>query len=90
MNTHALFEEPVVEIVSGKIRGATSAIGCHFKGIPYAGTTEGAQRFLPPSPTPSWTGVCDAIDFALRSALPARRRHHQAGKRLDSRFADHR
>ncbi len=40
MNTHALFEEPVVEIVSGKIRGATSAIGCHFKGIPYAGTTE--------------------------------------------------
>ena len=53
MNTHSLFEEPVVEIVSGKIRGTTSAIGCHFKGIPYAGTTGGAQRFLPPSPTPS-------------------------------------
>ena len=66
MNTHALIEEPVVEIVSGKIRGATSAIGCHFKGIPYAGTTEGAQRFLPPSPAPSWTGVRDATDFALR------------------------
>ena len=69
MNTHSLFEEPVVEIVSGKIRGATSANGCHFKGIPYAGTTEGAQRFLPPSPTPS-PGCMPRKSYAARPRAP--------------------
>jgi para-nitrobenzyl esterase len=28
-----------------------------FKGIPYAGTTEGAHRFLPPGKATAWTGT---------------------------------
>ena len=39
--------EPIVETVSGKVRGSTQA-GIHaFKGVAYGAPTGGAHRLLP-------------------------------------------
>jgi len=54
---------PVVEIASGKLRGAAAG-GIHaFKGIPYAAPTGGANRFLPPQPLQPWVGMLDALAY---------------------------
>jgi para-nitrobenzyl esterase len=54
---------PVVEIASGKIRGAVAS-GTHaFKSIPYAAPTGGANRFLPPRPVTPWSGTRDALAY---------------------------
>ena len=54
---------PVVEIASGKIRGAVAS-GVHaFKGIPYAAPTGGANRFLPPQPVTPWDGTRDVLAY---------------------------
>ena len=45
------------DTISGKIRGYQSN-GIHtFRGIPYAATTEGEGRFMPPAKPKSWTGI---------------------------------
>jgi para-nitrobenzyl esterase len=54
---------PVVEIASGKIRGAVAG-GIHaFKGIPYGASTGGKNRFLPPQPVAPWAGTLDALAY---------------------------
>ena len=55
--------DPVVTIASGKIRGQHDAGLDIFKGIPYGAPTGGTNRFLPPQPLASWTGVRDALAF---------------------------
>jgi para-nitrobenzyl esterase len=45
------------DTISGKVRGYQSN-GIHtFRGIPYAATTEGQGRFMPPAKPKSWTGI---------------------------------
>ena len=54
---------PVVETANGKIRGAVDR-GVHvFRGLRYANTTGGANRFLAPQPVPKWAGVRDALTW---------------------------
>jgi len=47
----------IVETTAGKVRGFTSN-GIHtFKGIPYAATTAGRARFMPPAKPAAWSGI---------------------------------
>lgn len=50
-------EDAVVETVSGRVAGYVHNGIFTFKGIPYADTTEGSNRFMPPAPAKPWTGV---------------------------------
>lgn len=49
-----------VEIDSGRIRGGHSRGALTFKGIPYADSVSGRNRFKAPPPVTPWTGVRDA------------------------------
>jgi para-nitrobenzyl esterase len=64
---------PVVEIAFGRMRGAYEA-GIHsFKGVPYGASTGGHNRFKPPQPPLSWSGVRDALAYGNRAwQLPNR------------------
>src|SRR5688572_19376162 len=63
---------PIVEINSGRIRGATQD-GVHvFRGIPYGADTAGSNRFLPARAPRPWTGVRDATSFGPRAFQPFR------------------
>jgi para-nitrobenzyl esterase len=54
-------DSTAADTTAGKVRGF-SRNGIHtFKGIPYAGTTEGAARFLPPTEPQPWTGIRTAM-----------------------------
>jgi len=48
---------PTVETASGKVVGYVRNGIQTFKGIPYAESTEGANRFMPPIKVKSWSGV---------------------------------
>src|SRR5688500_6318993 len=63
---------PVVEIASGRIRGALDGGVRIFKGVPYGASTAGANRFMPPIKPQAWTGVRDAIAYGPRSPQPFR------------------
>ena len=73
---------PVVETAPGKVRGAVSG-GIHaFKGIPYAASTAGKNRFLPPQRVASWPGVRDALAYhgkAPQSPAQVKRRSEMDG-----------
>jgi para-nitrobenzyl esterase len=53
----------IVDTSAGKIRGYTRLGINTFKGIPYADTTAGANRFLPPQKPKPWTGVRSSMQF---------------------------
>ena len=56
---------PAVETAAGKLRGA-SAAGIHsFKGVPYAASPTGSNRFMPPRPAQPWAGVRDALAYSV-------------------------
>ena len=54
-------DRAIVPTSAGKVRGFTRDGVFVFKGIPYADTTAGANRFLPPQPVKPWTDVRPAL-----------------------------
>jgi para-nitrobenzyl esterase len=60
--THA----PVAETRYGKVRGSQVDGVSIFRGIPYGGPTEGANRFLAPSKPAPWSGIRDATETGPR------------------------
>lgn len=60
----ALAAEPVkVRIANGTLVGESRNGAMSFKGIPYADTTAGANRFQAPQPVRNWTGERDATRY---------------------------
>jgi para-nitrobenzyl esterase len=62
---------------AGRVQGRVVEGVNVFKGIPYGGTTAGANRFMPPTPPTPWSGVRDAFEWgptAPQTPAGARRR----------------
>jgi para-nitrobenzyl esterase len=55
------YETPPVETASGKLRGVIQGGVYTFRGVPYAASTAGTNRFMPPRNVEPWTGVRDAF-----------------------------
>jgi para-nitrobenzyl esterase len=47
----------------GQLRGAREEGFLSFKGVPYAGPSDGANRFKAPTKLEPWTGIRDALDY---------------------------
>src|SRR5262249_60015117 len=56
-----------VQTTAGKIRGLVQYGVNQFYGIPYAASTAGANRFMPPAKPASWTGVRDCFQVGERA-----------------------
>ena len=61
----------VVNTRHGKVRGHLADGVNTFKGIPYAAPPFGANRFRPPQPVESWSGVRDALTYGPKAPQPA-------------------
>jgi para-nitrobenzyl esterase len=68
--TAAQQTEPVAETSSGKVRGIVKDGISVFKGIPYAASTAGANRFRAPQPVAAWSGVRDALAYPNMAPQP--------------------
>ncbi len=53
----------IAETTAGKVRGYSRNGIVSFKGIPYAGTTAGANRFQPPVKAAPWPGVRSSLYY---------------------------
>ncbi|HYI93606.1 MAG TPA: carboxylesterase family protein [Bryobacteraceae bacterium] len=56
-------QTPIVETVSGKVRGFVSDGVAIFRGIPYGASTTGANRFMPPAAPKPWSGVRNCLTY---------------------------
>jgi para-nitrobenzyl esterase len=56
-------ENAIVETTAGKVRGYARNGIYTFKGIPYAASTAGKARFLPPTKPTPWTGVRSSMQY---------------------------
>ena len=70
---------PYVEVETsyGKVRGAQGNGLVRFRGIPYAGSVSGPNRFKAAPPLQPWTGVRDALEFGAPSMQPGRGRANE-------------
>ena len=55
----------ITEIATGKVAGYLTRGIYAFKGIPYADTTAGANRFLPPQKPKPWSGVRSSRQYSF-------------------------
>jgi para-nitrobenzyl esterase len=62
-----------VETTYGRVRGAQGDGVVRFRGIPYAGSVSGPNRFKAAPPLQPWKGVRDALQFGPPSIQPSRR-----------------
>ncbi|MBV8221150.1 MAG: carboxylesterase family protein, partial [Solirubrobacterales bacterium] len=62
---------PVVTLQGGAARGAATAGGYEFLGLPYAAPPTGNLRWRPPQPAADWRGVRDATQFGPSCPQPA-------------------
>jgi para-nitrobenzyl esterase len=67
----SLAAELVVQTKQGKLEGQPSKSAYSFLGIHYGADTGGKNRFLPPQPPASWTGVKKADQMGDRCPQPA-------------------
>src|SRR5689334_24744830 len=65
-------ESVEVKTAYGRVRGLKSDGLATFKGIPYAGSVSGANRFKAAPPLQPWTGVRDALKLGPPSPQPGR------------------
>jgi para-nitrobenzyl esterase len=56
-----------VQTNAGKVRGLVRYGVNQFYGVPYAASTAGANRFMPPAKPSSWTGVRDCFQVGERA-----------------------
>jgi para-nitrobenzyl esterase len=54
---------PVVETTAGKVRGYSEQGILTFKGIAYAGSTAGPNRFMPPTKPQPWPGLRSSMYY---------------------------
>jgi para-nitrobenzyl esterase len=62
----------IVETAAGKVRGYVRNGIFTFKGIPYAGTTAGEARFLPPAPVTPWAQMRASMSYGPVCPQPVR------------------
>ena len=55
------FQGVVAETSRGRVRGVNNDGIRTFKGIPYAASTEGVNRFRAPKPATPWKGIRDTL-----------------------------
>jgi para-nitrobenzyl esterase len=60
----------IVQTKQGKLEGQTSKSSYSFLGIHYGADTGGQNRFLPPQPVQSWSGVRKADQMGNRCPQP--------------------
>jgi para-nitrobenzyl esterase len=60
----------VAKTIYGQVRGARKDGVLVFKGIPYAGSPAGENRFKPAPKLKPWTGVRDALIYGAQSMQP--------------------
>ncbi len=67
---------PIVETDNGRMRGIVSGGVAQFKGIRYAASAEGKNRFRAPQPVEKWSGIRDHLDFGpIAPQIPGNPRH---------------
>jgi para-nitrobenzyl esterase len=57
------------QTTTGRVRGLVRYGVNQFYGVPYAASTAGANRFMPPAKAASWTGVRDCFEVGERRSL---------------------
>src|SRR4051812_31385731 len=56
-----------VQTASGRVRGLVRYGVNQFYGVPYAASTAGANRFMPPAKPVPWTGVKECVQVGHRA-----------------------